>query len=96
MLYAGDLDYDSNWLGGQETARIANVKDFSTAGFTNITISDRIVHGQAKQAGLFSFSRIYEAGYEAAFYQPLITYMLFERALKGMDAATGAVLVKDE
>jgi hypothetical protein len=74
---------------------MANVKDFSTAGFTNITASDGIVHGQVKQAGLFSFSRIYEAGHEAAFCQPLVTYMLFERALKGMDAATGGVLVKD-
>jgi hypothetical protein len=34
ILYAGDLDYDSNWLGGQEIAPMAKVKDFGTAGFS--------------------------------------------------------------
>jgi carboxypeptidase C (cathepsin A) len=95
LLYAGDLDYDSNSLGGQEIVRLANVKDFNIAGFENITTSDGIVHGQVKQARLFSFSRIYEAGHEAAFYQPLVTYTLFERALKGVDVASGEVVIND-
>jgi len=95
MLYVGDADYDSNWIGGQEIARMASVKGFDTAGFTNITTSDGIVHGQVKQAGLFSFSPIYEAGHEGAFYQPLTTYTIFERALKGMDVATGSTVVAD-
>jgi hypothetical protein len=62
---------------------------YDTAGFTNISTSDGIVHGQVKQAGRFSFLRIYEAGHEVPFYQPLASLEIFERALKQVDVATG-------
>jgi carboxypeptidase C (cathepsin A) len=81
ILYAGDLDYDSNWLGGQEIAPMAKVKDFGTAGFSKDHYERWNRTWASQQAGLFSFSRIYEAGHEATFYQPLMTYTLFERAL---------------
>jgi hypothetical protein len=95
ILYAGDLDYDSNWLGGQEIAPMAKVKDFGTAGFSKDHYERWNRTWASQQAGLFSFSRIYEAGHEATFYQPLMAYTLFERALMGMDVATGTVLVND-
>jgi hypothetical protein len=66
-----------------------NATGYSEAGFTNITTSDGIVHGQVKQAGLFSFLRIYESGHEVPFYQPLAALEIFERALKQLDIATG-------
>lgn len=66
-----------------------NAAGYSTAGFTNITTSDAIVHGQVKQSGLFSFLRIYESGHEVPFYQPLASLEIFERALKQVDIATG-------
>lgn len=62
---------------------------YSDAGFTNISTSDGIVHGQVKQSGLFSFLRIYESGHEVPFYQPLASLEIFERALKQVDIATG-------
>lgn len=62
---------------------------YSEAGFTNISTSDGIVHGQVKQSGLFSFLRIYESGHEVPFYQPLASLEMFERALKQVDIATG-------
>jgi hypothetical protein len=68
---------------------------YDTAGFTNISTSDGIVHGQVKQAGLFSFLRIYEAGHEVPFYQPLASLEIFERALKQVDVATGAECIED-
>ena len=82
-------DYNCNWLGGQVVADMINATGYSEAGFTNITTSDGIVHGQVKQAGLFSFLRIYESGHEVPFYQPLAALEIFERALKQVDIATG-------
>jgi hypothetical protein len=59
------------------------------SGYTNITTSDGIVHGQVKQAGKFSFIRIYESGHEVPFYQPVVALEMFERAVAGLDIATG-------
>lgn len=89
MLYYGDADYVCNWIGGEGVANLINATGYSSAGFTNITTSDDIVHGQVKQAGLFSFLRIYESGHEVPFYQPLASLEIFERALKQVDIATG-------
>ena len=63
------------------------------AGYTNITTSDGIVHGQVKQAGKFAFARIYESGHEVPFYQPVVALEVFERAIKGLDIATGKTVV---
>ncbi|KAH8730771.1 carboxypeptidase S1 [Phaeosphaeriaceae sp. PMI808] len=95
MLYYGDADYNCNWLGGQVVADIINATGYSDAGFTNISTSDNIVHGQVKQAGLFSFLRIYESGHEVPFYQPLASLEIFERALKQVDIATGKEKIKE-
>lgn len=83
-------DYNCNWLGGQAVAELIDAPGYSKAGFTNISTSDNIVHGQVKQAGHFSFIRIYESGHEVPFYQPLAALEIFERALKQVDIATGA------
>lgn len=82
-------DYNCNWLGGQVVADQIRAEGYSKAGFTNISSSDGIVHGQVKQSGLFSFVRIYESGHEVPFYQPLVSLEMFERALKRVDVATG-------
>jgi carboxypeptidase D len=44
-----------------------------------------------KQAGGFSFARIYESGHEVPFYQPLVSLEFFERTIKGLDIATGTL-----
>ncbi len=56
----------------------------------NVTTSDFVVHGQVKQAGKFSFVRVYESGHEVPFYQPLAALEIFERAINGKDIATGS------
>lgn len=91
FLYAGDADYNCNWLGGQVVSHEVGATGFDYAGYTNITTSDSIVHGQVKQAGKFAFSRIYESGHEVPFYQPLAALEIFERAISGKDIATGTV-----
>ncbi|TVY42902.1 Carboxypeptidase S1-like protein [Lachnellula subtilissima] len=89
LLYAGDADYNCNWLGGEAVAHEINPPGFSSAGYTNISTSDATVHGQVKQASSFAFARIYESGHEVPFYQPLASLEIFERAIKGLDIATG-------
>jgi hypothetical protein len=76
-------------MGGLTVADEINAEGYRDAGFTNITTSDNIVHGQVKQSGLFSFLRIYESGHEVPFYQPLASLEIFERALKQVDIASG-------
>ena len=89
MMYTGDADYNCNWLGGEVVSNEVNAPGFASAGYVNITTSDKIVHGQVRQAGAFSFVRIYDAGHEVPFYQPLVSLEIFERAIANKDIATG-------
>jgi hypothetical protein len=91
--YFGDADYICNWIGGQRVAENMNIAGFSNAGFTNITTSDGIVHGQVKAAGKFSFVRIYESGHLVPFFQPVVALEMVDRVLSGKDIATGKTTV---
>ncbi|KAI2471716.1 carboxypeptidase S1 [Annulohypoxylon bovei var. microspora] len=88
-IYAGDADYNCNWLGGEAVAEEIAAPGFSQAGYVDIVTSDNVTHGQVKQAGKFSFTRIYESGHEVPFYQPLAALEYFERAIKGHDIQSG-------
>ncbi|KAK3689176.1 Alpha/Beta hydrolase protein [Podospora appendiculata] len=90
-LYAGDADYNCNWLGGEAVADEVGkeIEGWNVAGYVNLTTSDGIVHGQVKQAGRFSFTRVYESGHEVPFYQPVASLEMFDRVVKGLDVATG-------
>ena len=78
-----------NWLGGEAVYNSIHIPGSPTAGYVNISTSDLIVHGQAKQSGAFTFARIYDSGHEVPYYQPLIALTIFERAINGYDIATG-------
>lgn len=91
MMYTGDADYNCNWLGGEAVSKEINPTGFSAAGYVNISTSDGVVHGQVKQAGAFSFVRIYESGHEVPFYQPLAALEIFARAIAGLDIASGTL-----
>lgn len=92
-LLTWNSDYICNWIGGEVVADMIGAPGYDTAGYVNITTSDDIVHGQVKQSELFSFVRIYEAGHEVPFYQPLAALEVFERALNQTDIATGKVKI---
>ncbi|KAI9646101.1 hypothetical protein NHQ30_005541 [Ciborinia camelliae] len=94
-MMAGDADFNCNWLGGEVVANEVNATNFALAGYTNITTSDSIVHGQVKQSGRFSFSRIYESGHEVPFYQPLAALEIFARIVSRMDIATGLISLEE-
>ncbi|KAI3480063.1 hypothetical protein L1887_57839 [Cichorium endivia] len=89
VMYAGDADYNCNWLGGEAVAERVQHKGFDQAGYADLKTSDGVAHGQVKQSGQFSFVRIYESGHEVPFYQPLASLEMFERILNGTDLATG-------
>lgn len=89
VMYAGDADYNCNWLGGEVIAEQVKHKGYDQAGYENLTTSDGVMHGQVKQSGQFSFVRIYESGHEVPFYQPLAALEMFERVLNSTDLATG-------
>ncbi|KAK7535668.1 Alpha/Beta hydrolase protein [Phyllosticta citricarpa] len=93
IMYFGDADYNCNWLGGQACADEIAASGYDAAGFVDLVTSDNVTHGQVRQAGLYSFVRIYESGHEVPFYQPLASLALLERALAGKDIATGATHV---
>lgn len=89
-LYAGDADFDCNWLGGEVVAAaVGAAAGFDRAGYADLATSDGAVHGQVRQAGAFSFTRVYDSGHMVPFYQPLAALELFERAIQGLDIASG-------
>lgn len=53
-------DSASRRLGGEVVAEEVGAPGFDHAGYANVETSDCIRHGQVKQSGAFSFSRIYE------------------------------------
>lgn len=95
-LYAGDTDYDCNWLGVQKIADIINVPGWQEAGFADLVTSDGRLHAQVKQMRKFSFTRFFEAGHQVPFYQPLASLEFFERVISVKDIATGRMNINED
>lgn len=90
-LHFGDADYSCNWYGGEAVAELIGADGWDDAGYVNVATNDGIVHGEVKQAGNFSFTRVYYAGHEAPFYQPVLLLEMLQRVVSGKDVATGKV-----
>jgi len=50
---------------------------------------DGVEYGETREYGNFSFTRVYEAGHEVPYYQPIAALALFNRTINNMDTATG-------
>ncbi|KAL8674986.1 MAG: hypothetical protein Q9168_000580 [Polycauliona sp. 1 TL-2023] len=90
-LFYGDADWICNWLGGQAVSNAVdytNKEQFAAAEYTPFIV-DGDEYGEVRQYGNFSFLRIYEAGHEVPFYQPLASLEFFKRVLGNRDIATG-------
>ncbi|KAL4888109.1 peptidase S10, serine carboxypeptidase [Aspergillus ambiguus] len=90
-LIYGDADYICNWFGGQAVSLAANhshADQFRAAGYAPLTVGG-VEYGETREFGNFSFTRVYEAGHEVPFYQPIASLQLFNRTLFGWDIATG-------
>ncbi|KAL8371775.1 hypothetical protein RB595_001530 [Gaeumannomyces hyphopodioides] len=92
-LIYGDRDYRCNWFGGEAVSLAVKHNQsggFAAAGYADITVGGSTA-GKVRQHGLFSFSRIYNAGHEVPSYKPAESLELFRRTILGKDLATGGV-----
>ncbi|KAI2086569.1 hypothetical protein LOZ36_003279 [Ophidiomyces ophidiicola] len=90
-LMYGDADYICNWFGGEAVSLAMNythADKFRKAGYAPFLV-DGAEYGSIREYGNFSFARIYEAGHEVPYYQPLASLQYFNRTLNGWDLATG-------
>ncbi|KAI4285459.1 MAG: hypothetical protein L6R38_000623 [Xanthoria sp. 2 TBL-2021] len=90
-LFYGDADYICNWFGGEAVSLAVNYthkEQFAASGYTPFIV-DGDEYGEVREYGNFSFLRIYEAGHEVPFYQPLASLEFFRRVLGNRDIATG-------
>lgn len=94
-MYHGDADYICNWFGGQAVSlqiEYTHSAEFRAADYAPFVV-DGTEYGEVRQFGNFSFMRIYEAGHEVPFYQPLASLAMFSRVLGNVDIATGETVV---
>lgn len=92
-LFYGDADYICNWFGGEAVSnalQFAHTKEFAQVGYTPFLV-DGVEYGSVREYGNFSFLRIYEAGHEVPYYQPLASLEFFRRVLGNKDIATGTI-----
>lgn len=97
-MYHGDADYTCNWLGGEAVSLALNYShaaEFAASGYTPFLV-DGVEYGEVRQAGNFSFTRIYESGHEVPYYQPLAALALFDRTLQGMAVSDGKSKVTED
>ncbi|KNG81454.1 carboxypeptidase S1 [Aspergillus nomiae NRRL 13137] len=90
-LIYGDADYICNWFGGEAVSLAANYShaaQFRSAGYTPLKVNG-VEYGETREYGNFSFTRVYEAGHEVPYYQPIASLQLFNRTLFGWDIAEG-------
>ncbi|KAF2090517.1 hypothetical protein K490DRAFT_34644 [Saccharata proteae CBS 121410] len=94
-LYYGDADYICNWFGGQAISlavQYAHSAEFAAAGYAPFTV-DGTEYGEVRQYGNFSFLRVYEAGHEVPFYQPVGALAMFNRTINHLNVADGTEMV---
>lgn len=92
VLMFGDADYACNWLGGETLSLAVNytgAEEFRQAGYTPLISNDKR-YGDVREAGFFSFTRLFDAGHAVPFYQPEASLAMFNRTINGWDIATGA------
>lgn len=81
-------------IGGEQASLAVNYSQstaFRSAGYADIQVNSSYVGGEVRQHGNYSFSRVYQAGHEVPSYQPEAAYQIFQRAIFGLDIATGTV-----
>ena len=95
-LIYGDADYICNWFGGEAVSneiQYTHSQEFAETGYVPFVV-DGTEYGEVRQYGNFSFLRVYEAGHEVPFYQPLASLEYFKRTLDNKDIATGKLDVR--
>ncbi|OJD30331.1 carboxypeptidase s1 [Diplodia corticola] len=97
-LQYGDADYICNWLGGEAVSLAVEYEDseaFRAAGYAPLLV-DGTEYGVVRQYGNFSFTRLYDAGHETPYYQPVATLEFFRRVLGDLVLADGKSRITDD
>lgn len=104
LLY-GDRDFIANWVGGERgslAVPYGRRGEFAGAGYAPLLLAGgdglagpREEKGRTRQAGNFSFTRVFQAGHEVPAYQGRAACEVFRRAMFGWDIPTGRVKVTD-
>ncbi|KKY21045.1 putative peptidase s10 serine carboxypeptidase [Diplodia seriata] len=97
-LQYGDADYICNWLGGEAVSLAVEYEDsaaFRAAGYAPLLV-DGTEYGVVRQYGNFSFTRLYDAGHETPYYQPVATLEFFRRVLGDLVIADGKSRITDD
>jgi len=82
-------------FGGQAVSLAINYTysaQFRAAGYVPFVV-EGVEYGETRQYGNFSFTRIYEAGHEIPYYQPLASLAFFNRQNLGYNIADGTMMV---
>lgn len=68
-------------FGGEAVSLAVNythAAQFRAAGYVPLTV-DGVEYGEVRQYGNFSFTRIYEAGHQVPYYQPIRKFVIYHR-----------------
>lgn len=78
-------------FGGEAVSLALNFThstEFRAAGYEPFMVN-RQEYGEVRQFGNFSFLRMYEAGHEVPYYQPVAALEMFRRTLDNLKLADG-------
>lgn len=89
LIYAGDADYICNWLGNKawtERLEWKGQKDYAGLKMSDYTIEGK-KYGEFKEAGNFTFLRLFQGGHMIPYDQPLASLSMINRWLAGYSVA---------
>ncbi|KAL9112438.1 MAG: hypothetical protein Q9227_003280 [Pyrenula ochraceoflavens] len=98
MMY-GDRDMDVSWAAGEQVSadiEHAASAEFAASGYEDLIVDTNRRGGMTRQRGRLSFSRVFEAANRVPAYQPEVAYQIFQRAISGLDIATGSKNVDED
>ena len=78
-------------FGGEAVSLALNFShatEFRAAGYEPFMVNSQ-EYGEVRQFGNFSFLRMYEAGHEVPYYQPVAALEMFRRTLDNLKLADG-------
>ncbi|RCI16686.1 hypothetical protein L249_2687 [Ophiocordyceps polyrhachis-furcata BCC 54312] len=95
-LVYGDRDYICNWIGGETVSLAVALRaggsyafNFPAAGYAPIVVNSSYIGGDVRQFANLSFSRIFQAGHSAPWYQPETAFQVFARIVRGLSVSMG-------
>ncbi|KAG8871517.1 hypothetical protein FRB98_000716, partial [Tulasnella sp. 332] len=84
LIWYGDADYICNWVGGLALTRKMEwygKKRFGNASFKDVKIGGVGHVGEVINVDNFSFLRVFKAGHEVPFYQPVASLELLKQVI---------------